>query len=89
MAEKLSATNVAFGRHLQQVRVERGFTQESLGLAAGLHRTYVGSVERGEKNPSFRNVCRLADGLGLHPSELLDGMPFDAAELRRGPADTE
>lgn len=49
-----------------------GLSQEELAARAGLHRTYVSSVERGERNLSLANIHRLADALGVPPSSLLD-----------------
>ena len=53
------------------VRTRAGVSQEALAFEAGLHRTYVGSVERGERNISLLNVERLAKALGVEPWELL------------------
>ncbi len=47
-----------------------GLTQEGLADAAELDRSYVGSVERGERNLSIENVCRLAAAIGVSPSEF-------------------
>ena len=60
-----------FGRALRANRTRLGFSQEGFALHVGLHRTYVGGIERGERNPSLRNMQRLADGLGVPLSELL------------------
>jgi transcriptional regulator with XRE-family HTH domain len=62
---------MAFGRRLCELREQAGLTQESLADAAGLHWTYVGQVERGERNLSYKNLLKLARGLGLDPAELM------------------
>ena len=66
----------AFGRHLRQLRKDRGYSQEGFALKAGMDRTYVGGVERGERNISLVNICKLAEVLGISPPEIMD---FDTA----------
>lgn len=71
MPEVLSPLHQAFGRAVRQLRDERGLSQERLGEKSGLHRNYIGGVERGELNPTLSNIAKLAKGLGLQSSELL------------------
>ncbi|NQV23796.1 MAG: helix-turn-helix transcriptional regulator [Rhodopirellula sp.] len=59
-----------FGDRLRELRKAVGFTQEELADAAELDRSYVGSVERGERNLSIDNVCRLAEAIGVSPAEF-------------------
>jgi transcriptional regulator with XRE-family HTH domain len=65
-----SQAHVAFGRAVREARVERGISQEELAARSGMHRTYVGGVERGERNLSYTNLLRLAAALELTLSEL-------------------
>lgn len=60
-----------FGRRLVALRQERGWSQEKLALESGLARSYLSEVERGIRNIALLNICRLAETLGLDPSELL------------------
>jgi transcriptional regulator with XRE-family HTH domain len=62
---------VRFGQKLRSVRQKKGISQEKLAELAGLHRTYVSSVERGERNISLLNVERLAVALGVRMVELI------------------
>ena len=56
---------VIYGDRLRQIRTEKGVSQEALAASAELHRTYVSSVERGERNVSLVNIARLAEALGV------------------------
>lgn len=58
---------------MRERRGERGLSQEELADLCGLHRTYVGGIERGERNPSLDNIWKIADALGLDASELVRG----------------
>lgn len=62
----------AFGRRVRDLRLEQGLSQEALADLAGIHRTYVGSVERGERNVALDNINALADALGVSPAQLVD-----------------
>ena len=63
-----------FGKNLRERRLALGLSQEELAEHADLHRTYVGSAERGERNVSLENIVRLADALKVKPSDLLKGV---------------
>lgn len=69
---KPSATRLRFALNLRKTREQLGLSQEALADAAGLHRTYIGSVERGERNISIDNIERLASALGVSPASLLE-----------------
>jgi len=61
-----------FGKRLAQIRKAKGWSQEKLALESGLARSYVGGVERGQRNIALVNICRLAETLGVRPSELME-----------------
>jgi transcriptional regulator with XRE-family HTH domain len=59
-----------FGRRVRELRLASGLSQEELAHRAGLHYTYVGGIERGERNLGLMNVERVAAGLGISLAEL-------------------
>ncbi len=61
-----------FGQKLRQTRIAKGFSQEGLAHEAGLDRSYVGGIERGERNPSLKNIALLAKTLQVHIRTLFD-----------------
>jgi transcriptional regulator with XRE-family HTH domain len=76
------------GENLRRMRQQLGFSQESFGVHVGWHRTFVGSVERGERNLTLRTVERLAEQLDVHPLALLfDGSATFVPILEDGLAD--
>ena len=69
---------VEFGRNLRALRLARGLSQEALADLLELHRTFVGGVERGERNLTFRTAERLSDALGVDLLTMLGGVPAPA-----------
>ena len=65
---------LAFGANLRSHREHKGFSQERLAELAELHRTYVGAVERGERNVSLKNIVRLAKALETEALHLMKGV---------------
>jgi len=61
-----------FGERVRELRKLKELSQESLALACGLDRTYIGGVERGERNISLLNIYKIAEALGVSPKELFD-----------------
>lgn len=59
-----------FGRRVRALRERLGLSQEELADKAGIHRTYVGGVERGERNLGLKNVFRIAKALGVTVTDL-------------------
>lgn len=70
-SDRKESARQRFARNLKAKRTDLGMSQESLAEEAGLHRTYIGSVERGERNVSIDGMERLAKALGLDIADLL------------------
>lgn len=64
-----------FGKALRTLREERGYSQEELAERAGLHRNYVGGIERGERNVALENIGKLAKALAVRTRDLFDALP--------------
>lgn len=77
--QPISTVTVAFGARVRARRQELDLSQERLADACGLHWTFVGQVERGQRNITLHNILRLAVGLQIDPGDLVRGLaPPDA-----------
>jgi len=65
---------ISFGLKLKQFRLGKNLSQEELAGECDLHRTYISSTERGERNLSLINIIKISEALGITPSELLEGV---------------
>ena len=65
---------IRFGERVRQLRKAKGFSQQSFAETCGLDRTYIGGIERGERNVALRNIEVIAKSLGLPVSELTTGL---------------
>ena len=66
----MDAFSTAFGAHLRSLRLKLGLSQEEVAHRAGLHVTYLSGIERGNRNPSLRNIRKIAMALGVSVGEL-------------------
>jgi transcriptional regulator with XRE-family HTH domain len=76
------AWRVQFGQRVRASRLALDWTQERLADETGMHPTYIGDAERGERNVSLDNILKLAKALDVQPGELLDGLQ-DRIKVRR------
>jgi DNA-binding Xre family transcriptional regulator len=77
----MSDIGLQVGHRIRSMRLACGFTQETLALAAGMHPSYVGQIERGSKTIGLQNLARIAEALGCSPRDLL---PSDTRWRRGG-----
>jgi transcriptional regulator with XRE-family HTH domain len=68
---KQAAPELRLGAAIRRRREELGWSQEGLAFESGLHRTYIGAIERGEKNLTLRNAIRVAQAMKCNASDLL------------------
>ena len=66
----MSQLRKSLGDRVRKLRKSQGLTQEGLASKSGLHSTYLGAIERGEKNVSVDNIEKIAKGLGVEPADL-------------------
>ncbi len=65
---------IKFGKLVRELRSNKGFSQESFADSIGLHRTYMGGVERGERNVSYLNLMKIARALDMDINTLKEGI---------------
>jgi len=70
--EGAHSVRVAFGSRVRRIREQRGLSQEQLAELAGIHRTYMSSVERGQRNIGLDNIAALAAALGVSPAVFFE-----------------
>ena len=71
MASKDDSLNRIVGKNIRERRITLGYSQEELADLCGRHRTYIGSVERGERNITLATLVSLSEALGVTPVTLL------------------
>lgn len=64
--------NVLFGLRIKQIRLERKMSQEEFAWLIGVHRTYLGQIERAEKNITLKNIEKICNSLKISPKDLFD-----------------
>ena len=76
---------LALGRRIREHRLKRGYSQEAFADHCGVHRTFMGTIERGESNLSFSNLVKVSKALGITLSQLLSGLEKRADVLAKRP----
>lgn len=74
MVKQVRIAQKRVGKRIRQLRQERGWSQELLAAEAGLNINYLGGIERAERNPSLKNLARIADALGVTVPDLVETM---------------
>lgn len=68
-------TLLNLGQRVRQLRAAKGLSQEAFASTCGLDRTYIGGIERGERNLSLKNLLKISEALGVAPADVLAGIP--------------
>ena len=71
MAKNFKSLETIVGKHLKEIRVKKGLSQEDLSLETGLDRSYISMVERGKRNPTLVVIFRLCEILDIQPNTLI------------------
>lgn len=74
MPEPISSATQSFGQRVRERREAAGLSQEALAARSGIHWTFLGQVERGQRNLNLHNLLKIAQGLGIDPGELVEGL---------------
>lgn len=74
-----SEATVEFGKRVRQFRHDQGLSQEALADRCGVHWTFLGQVERGQRSIRLDNVLKIAAGLGVRAGELVDDLPVTSS----------
>lgn len=74
MPTPLSLATQAVGQRARTRRLELGLSQEAAAMRCGVHWTFLGQFERGQRNISLHNLLKVARGLDMNPAELVDGL---------------
>jgi len=76
----------ALGQRIRELRAKQGYSQEAFADRCGVHRTFMGTIERGESNVSFQNLAKISKALGITLAQLLPGVEKRAELLtEQGP----
>ena len=70
MGHQTDSVRTRFGKRVRDLRLEKRLSQEELAFRAGVHRTYLGGIERGERNPSLKNIARIGEALEVTLPDL-------------------
>lgn len=73
-----SKINIQFGTRVAEFRKQQGISQEELAFRCDVHRTYIGSIERGEKSPTLNTIAKFAKGLGV---EIIELFKYDTGRI--------
>jgi transcriptional regulator with XRE-family HTH domain len=64
--------NIAFGKRVAELRKDAGYSQETFAFKCNVDRTYIGTIERGEKSPTLNTIDKIAQAIGITKSELFN-----------------